>query len=161
MVARACGLTNPAVHYHFRTKRDLYEALLSEPVVHAFNGRSGDRIAIAANMEQRFYQWVENIEFARLLMRQQVGGDPQSLDYLRESEVTYVTQLSDAMAPLYGAEAGARAAQLAFTLLSGTFWDAILTYGEDAAAIMRDEYFRLRVRGFIEAAIRTAERKSP
>lgn len=161
MVARACGLTNPAVHYHFRTKRDLYDALLSEPLTTTYDGRSGDRFAIAANMEQRFYQWVDNIEFARLLLRQQVGGDRQSLDYLRDSERSYVADLSHALSPLYGGDAAERAARLAFTLLSGALWDAILTYGDDTATIMRDEYYRLRVRGFIEAALQAAQRGAP
>jgi AcrR family transcriptional regulator len=161
MVARACGLTNPAVHYHFRTKRDLYDALLSDPVATGYDGRQGDRIGIAANMEERFYQWVDNVDFARLLLRQQIGGDPQSLDYLRDSERVYVEEVSLALAPLVGTAAGERAAQLAFTLLSGAFWDALLTYGNDAASIMRDSYFRDRIRRFIQAALRTAEREAP
>lgn len=161
MVARACGLTNPAVHYHFRTKRDLYDALLSEPVSLAAGGLRADRIGIAANLEERFYQWVENVEFARLLLRQQVGGDPQSLDYLRDSERVYVEEVSLALAPLVGQEAGERSAQLAFTLLSGAFWDALLTYGDNAATIMRDSYFRDRIRRFIQAALGAAAPETP
>ncbi len=161
MVARACGLTNPAVHYHFRTKRDLYDALLADPLNYAYDGKSGDRIAIAASMEHQFYQWVENIDFARLLLRQQVGGDPQSLQYLRDSEAAYIDDISAAMEAAFGREAPRRAAQLAFTLLSGAFWDAILTYGENAATVMRDDYYRQRIRGFIDAAIRVAGRNRP
>lgn len=161
MVARACGLTNPAVHYHFKTKRDLYDALLEDRLNHAaFEDSLGDRFAIAANMEQRFYQWVDNVDFGRLLLRQQVGGDPQSLEYLRDSEDGYVRELTLAMGPAYGEGPATRAAHLAFTLLSGAFWDAILTYGGDAAAIMKDDYYRQRIRGFIDAAIQVAERGS-
>src|SRR5690606_5365195 len=120
-----------------------------------------DRIGIAANLEERFYQWVDNVEFARLLLRQQVGGDPQSLDYLRDSERVYGEEVSLARAPLVGQEAGERSAQLAFTLLSGAFWDALLTYGDNAATIMRDSYFRDRIRRFIQAALGAAAPETP
>ena len=31
MIARRCGVTDPAVHYYFRSKRELLEALFLEP----------------------------------------------------------------------------------------------------------------------------------
>lgn len=161
MVARACGLTNPAVHYHFRTKRDLYDALLSQPLPTGSRPPNPTRLGAAAAMEQRFADWVDEVPFVRLLLRQQLAGEPNSIEFLQRQEAAYLADMGEWLAPLYG-EANARyVASMAFDMLCGAFWDVLLSYGEDAEDVMRQDYFRARVRNLIEAALESAGPEAP
>jgi AcrR family transcriptional regulator len=158
MVARHCGLTNPAVHYHFRTKRDLYDALLAAPVALAGTQEPLSRLSLAAHMEQLFGWWAGNVPFGRLLLRQQIAGDEHSLEYLHAGEADYHRDLQPSMDGLFGPEVGRRVSEIAFAMLSGLFWDTVLTYGSEAGAVMEQDYFRQRVRSLIEAALDAGER---
>ena len=158
MVARACGLTNPAIHYHFRTKRDLYDALLSSSIRSDSPVPLQDRLTVIAHMESQFFAWVENLPFARLLLRQQIGGDPQSMEYLRQSEADYVAEISAALSRFHSQPVATKVAETSFALLCGAFWDALLTYGPEADTVMRDDYFRARIRGLIEAVLEMGNR---
>lgn len=160
MVARACGLTNPAVHYHFRTKRDLYDALLSQPLPSGSTPDQPTRLGAAAAMEQRFNAWVDQVPFARLLLRQQLAGEPNSIEFLRKQEAEYVEDMREWLAPLVGDLQAGRVTDLAFAMLCGAFWDVLLAYGENAEDVMRQEYFRARVRRLIQSALDAGTRET-
>lgn len=161
MIARHCGMSDPAIHYHFRSKSDIYEALLVEPEYGspAPHG-AADRQAIAEFMEQRFSWWAGDAEFIRLLLREQLRGRPESINYLVSSEQQYRAELEQVAQAVYGD--GARTiADLAWYLLAGALWDVVLSYGAEAPDIIEQDYFRMRVRRLIDTALDAVDPLQP
>ena len=95
MVARDCGLTDPAVYYHFRTKAEIYDQLLVPPpyATPAPPPGRANREVLAAFLEERFSWWAHNADFIRLLMREQLTGRPESIAYLLTSETQYYDEV--------------------------------------------------------------------
>jgi len=161
MVARDCGLTDPAVYYHFRTKAEIYDQLLVPPpyATPAPPPGRANREVLAAFLEERFSWWAHNADFIRLLMREQLTGRPESIAYLLTSETQYYDEVREPIASVYGS-AGETVADLVFHMLSGFLWDVILSYGGDTTRVVTQESFRLRVRRLIAAGLDAGERLS-
>lgn len=161
MIARLCGMSDPAIHYHFRSKSEIYEALLVEPEfgTPAPQGAS-DRQAIVEFMEQRFWWWAGDAEFIRLLLREQLRGRPESINYLVNSERQYRSELEQVAQTVYG-ERARTIADLAWYLLAGALWDVVLAYGSEAPDIIEQDYFRMRVRRLIDTALDAGDRCQP
>lgn len=159
MIARHCGISDPTIHYHFRDKAEIYEALLVPPPYTEEPPPASivSREALAAFMERRFSWWAGNTGFARLLLREQLRGRPGPLDYLADSERRLRAELSAAAAGLYG-DAARIVSDLAWHLLAGALWDVVMTYGSDAPGVVEQEYFRNRIRTLIDAALDAGER---
>jgi AcrR family transcriptional regulator len=159
LIARRCGLSDPAIHYHFRTKSEIYDALLVEPAYDVAPPRAdtADRQSIARFMEHRFFWWARDVDFVRLLMREQLRGRPESLAYLAASERQYHEELSEPLRAIYGEAAGI-VSDLGWNLLAGVLWDVLLSYGSDATEIMEQEFFRERIRRLIDLVLDAGER---
>lgn len=158
MIARHCGISDPAIHYHFRSKSEIYEALLVEPEYDSDPPESSaNREAIATFMEERFWWWARDAEFIRLLLREQLHGRPESISYMRNSEQQYRAELEQAARGAFG-DSAKTVADLGWYLLAGALWDAILAYGSGAADIIRQHYFRVRIRRLIDTALDAGER---
>lgn len=158
MIARRCGLTDPAVHYHFRTKSDIYDALLVGPEYDLAppGAETASRLAMAAFMEQRFRWWTQELDFLRLLLREQIRGRPGSLAYLHDQEALYHEEVAQGLRALYG-EAASTVSELAWFTLAGALWDAVMTYGTDAAEVVNQDYFMARIRRLIDAILDAGE----
>lgn len=152
MIARRCGVTDPAVHYYFRSKRELLEALFLEPDYVTRSGTTSDRDAVAHDMAEIFAWWVSNIPYVRLMTRQQLDGDPAAIAYFRRVEGDYHARLREPLTRLFGAEAAA-VSDVAFTMLSGVLWNAVLSYGNEAQAVLDQPVFKRQVAGIIDAAL--------
>lgn len=161
MIARHCGISDPAIHYHFRSKSEIYQALLVEPDYDTTPPAGGaDRQAVAAFMEQRFWWWAQDAGFIRLLLREQLLGRPEPIRYLVESERRYLAELTEVARSAFG-EGASTVADLSWHLLAGALWDVVLAYGADAPDIIRQDYFRVRIRRLIEIALDAGERYGP
>lgn len=158
MIARRCGLTDPAIHYHFRAKSDIYDALLVGPDYDLPPPRAetANRLEVAAFMEQRFRWWAQELDFIRLLLREQILGRPGSLAYLHDQEEQYHQELADGLRALYG-DAASTVSDLAWFTLAGALWDAVMTYGADTAEVVNQEYFMARIRRLIDAILDAGE----
>jgi AcrR family transcriptional regulator len=153
MIARHCGMSDPAIHYHFRSKSDIYDALLVAPEYGSPAPQgAANRRAIADFMEQRFWWWARDAEFIRLLLREQLHGRPESINYLVNSEQQYRAELEQVAQAVYG-ERARTIADLAWYLLAGALWDVVLAYGSEAPDIIEQDYFRMRVRRLIDTAL--------
>lgn len=152
MIARRCGVTDPAVHYYFRSKRELFDALLLEPDYAVAPGPSADRERVAHEMAEIFAWWVSNIPYVRLMTRQQLGGDPDAVAYFRRVEEDYHTRLREPLSRLFGPDAS-DVSEAAFTMLSAVIWNAVLSYGNDAASVLDQPVFKRQVAGIIDAAL--------
>ncbi len=159
MIARYCGISDPTIHYHFRDKAEIYEALLVEPEYgdEPPPASTATRDSLATFMERRFSWWASNTEFTRLLLREQLRGRRESLDYLADSERRFREELCSAASGLYG-ETAVIVTDLAWHLLAGALWDVVMTYGADAPGVVEQEYFRSRIRTLIDAALDAGER---
>lgn len=157
MIARRCGISDPAIHYHFGSKSEIYETLLVEPRYDCAAPEGGGRDAIASFMEQRFWWWARDAEFVRMLLREQLRGRPESISYMMNSERQYRAELEQAARGVYG-EAAGTVADLSWHLLAGALWDVILAYGSDAEEIIQQDYFRTRIRRLIDTALDAGER---
>ncbi|HQW51589.1 MAG TPA: helix-turn-helix domain-containing protein [Tepidiformaceae bacterium] len=159
MVARDCGLTDPAVYYHFRTKADIFDELLVPPSYESLPPQPEvvTRETLATFLEERFLWWAVNSDFIRLLMREQMKGRPESIAYLRSSEQHYRDETREPAAAVLG-DAGEVVVDLVFHMLSGFLWDVILSYGSETAGVVAQESFRVRVRGIIGAALDSGEK---
>lgn len=161
MIARHCGMSDPAIHYHFRSKSDIYEALLVEPeygspVPQGAAARQG----IAEFVEQRFWWWAGDAELIRLLLREQLRGRPDSINYLLGAEQRYRAELAQVAQAVYGEGAGT-IADLAWYLLAGVLWDVVVAYGSEAQDIIEQDYFRMRVRHLINTALDAVDPLQP
>ncbi|WP_322795855.1 helix-turn-helix domain-containing protein [Tepidiforma sp.] len=152
MIARSAGVTDPAVYYHFPGKYDLLRALMVEP---AYGPRPPARTRedVAARLEALFAWWAQNIALVRVLLRQQLLGDPEALAYFRDGEASYREEVRALVAGAGLAVDAEAAADLLFHTLSGILWDAILSYGEKAEEVLQQPLYRERVRVAIERAL--------
>lgn len=161
MIARHCGMSDPAIHYHFRSKSEIYEALLVEPQYGSPAPQcAADRQAIAEFMEQRFWWWAKDAEFIRLLLREQLRGRPESIDYLVNAEHQYRAELEEVARAVYG-EGARTIADLSWYLLAGALWDVVLAYGSEAADIIEQDYFRMRILRLIDTALDAVDPLQP
>jgi AcrR family transcriptional regulator len=154
-------MSDPAIHYHFRSKSEIYEALLVEPQYGSPAPQcAADRQAIAEFMEQRFWWWAKDAEFIRLLLREQLRGRPESIDYLVNAEHQYRAELEEVARAVYG-EGARTIADLSWYLLAGALWDVVLAYGSEAADIIEQDYFRMRILRLIDKALDAVDPLQP
>lgn len=154
MIARDIGLTDPAVHYHFPTKRGLYESLLIVPDYEPLplDTSPPTRETIVQQVLHLFRWWVVRPDFGRMLLRELLGNEPASVAFTESHDLGWQRLVVAPLRDLLGKEGEDRGAML-FELLSGVYWDAILSFGEQVVEVVEQEYFRLRVRAMVELAL--------
>lgn len=154
MVARSLGLTDPAVHYHFPSKQSLYLALLSQPNYGPLPLDSANltRESIITQMMHLFGWWSDRPEFGQMLLREQLASEEASVAYLTSSDSAWVEHVSAPLLQLLGDE-GEEIADMIADMLSGLYWEAVLTYGERTREIAAQPYFQDRLRSMLELAV--------
>lgn len=152
MIARSAGVTDPAVYYHFPGKYDLLRALMVEP---AYGPRPPARTRedVAARLEALFAWWAQNIALVRVLLRQQLLGDPEALAYLHDGERSYRDEVRALLAEAAIPGDPDATADALFHTLSGVLWDAILSYRDEAEQVLQQPVYRARVRRVIDSAL--------
>ncbi|GIW12858.1 MAG: hypothetical protein KatS3mg062_0297 [Tepidiforma sp.] len=152
MIANRAGVSDPAVHYYFPTKYDLFRALLVEPeyavppVAHSLE----EAVEVLGTM---FDWWAENAALARVMLAQQLRGDADAIAYLHDGEERYRGEVARILAGAGHPGDPAAVTDLLFHTLSGMLWDAVLAYGNAAADILAQPVFRERVRFAIRCAL--------
>jgi AcrR family transcriptional regulator len=154
MIARDVGLTDPAVHYHFPTKRGLYESLLVAPDYEQLSLDTPPLTheAIVQRVLHLFRWWALRPDLGRLLLRELMGNEPASIALTEINDLGWRRLVAAPLTDLLGREAEDRAAML-LGLLSGVYWDAILSFGDQILEVVEQEYFRLRIRAMVELAL--------
>jgi len=150
MIARHLGLTDPAIHYHFRTKQELYEALLVTP---AYEGELPPITSVDNAIDQvilRFGWWLSRPAFAQMLLREQLSQDPASIQYMVDARRWWAESITKPLSDVYGDAAIAEDRSLIlFDVLCGILWDAVLSYGDGFADFVEQPYFKNRVRELV------------
>jgi AcrR family transcriptional regulator len=154
MVARSLGLTDPAVHYYFPSKQSLYLALLSQPDYGPLplDSASLTRESVIDQAMHLFAWWVERQEFGQMLLREQLASEEASVAYLTSSDTAWDEHVSAPLRQLLGPQ-GEEVADAIADMLSGLYWEAVLTYGETTREIASQPYFQDRLRRMLELAV--------
>lgn len=154
-IAAQLELTDPAIYYHFASKRILLNHVLQEfpdAMRDVPPEPPSERDELVERIYRLFYRYSEKAAFARLLFRQQYDGDEPA----DERRITGRRQFHEAieadMRRLYGTRAGVVADGVRL-LLSGLLWDAMLTHGNACGEVLAQEAFRARVRALIDLSL--------
>lgn len=152
MIADRAGVSDPAVHYHFPSKYDLFRALMVQPDYRVPpRARNLDEaVDVLADM---FAWWADNAALVRAVLAQQLRGDREAVDYLLDGEERYHDEVARILASAGYCGDTATAADILFHTLSGILWDAVLTYGNAAREVLDQAVFRERVRFTIRCCL--------
>lgn len=152
MIAERAGVTDPALYYYFPTKRDLHDALLVEPDLTDLPIPSEPLEAGVNKMIAVFLRYGDNPDLVRLALREQMSGEPTAICFRTKCEETFRRMTADFFEHHY--REGGRVIQTAvFMLLSGTFWDAILRFGDQFEAVVTQQSFQRRLREMMLATL--------
>ncbi|WP_322818571.1 helix-turn-helix domain-containing protein [Tepidiforma sp.] len=145
MIANRAGVSDPAVHYYFPSKYDLFRALMVQPDygVPPRARNLDEAVDVLADM---FAWWADNAALVRAVLAQQLRGDQEAVDYLLDGEERYHDEVARILASAGYCGDIAAAADILFHTLSGILWDAVLTYGNEAREVLDQAVFRERVR---------------
>jgi AcrR family transcriptional regulator len=152
MIAERCDMTDPALYYHFRSKREMHDALLVQPSHPAFANAGMSRGQVIDEILRRFFEAAENPDLLRMLLRDALGSGKASADFHDASRAWYEADIGNALRRLYG-RAGNSIAEAVYLMLSGLMWDALLSYGERFEAVVGEAFLRQRVRAVVDLAI--------
>ena len=149
-IAERLQLTDPAVYYYFGSKQQLWQDLLEDVVVATLPPQGIPSPAELVDwLVGFFFAYVDHAEPMAMLFREQLGGDRASGDYREHVEASYADAVAEPLARFYGKRAPLLI-QTMTTMLSGMFWDGILTFGSKFRDVAMEEPFRARVRRAIE-----------
>jgi AcrR family transcriptional regulator len=151
-IAGRVDITDPALYYYFRTKRLILEALMIQPAAAPPRSAPLSREQLVEHLYGLFMGWAEQTDMVRMLFREQMANDPASREFRRRAIEDLHTRIGPPLREMYGQRATVIAPALQ-TLLSGTVWDAILTYAEHCPEVVRQEMFRTRTRQLIELVL--------
>ncbi len=154
MIARELGITDPAIYYHFPTKQAILESLLVEPGYGTLplHERPLSHETMVDQVMHLFGWWIQQPDFTRMLLREQLAGDHSAVGYLASGDDMWAAEVAAPLRDLLGAR-GDETARVLKDMLTGVLWDALLTYSDEAAEVMAQEYFQKRVRAMVELAI--------
>lgn len=154
-IARECQLTDPALYYHFGSKRDILNALLVEPTVEYMELRSHfepTHDALIEDICSVFYFWTDHVALFRVLYRQALEDDADVAAFTRGLAESNDRLLMPSIRQIYGADAE-RMYSVISTLLTGINLDAIIELGDDYARGVASHSFRARLRRLVSAAL--------
>ncbi len=154
MIARSLQITDPAIHYHFRTKQDIFEALLEAPDSGELplDSTEPSREALLDQLMYLFGWWTARPELVQMLLREQLAGDPASLKFMAVASQSWESNVAVPLATIYGPKA-AELSETLYELLAGIFWDAILAFGPTVREVVHQTYFLARVRAILELTL--------
>lgn len=151
-IADRLDMSDPALYYHFHSKRHILSELMVEPELADPGAIPATREGVANFMLAAFYAYAASTDLVRTILRQQLAGDPKSLEFRRQAAESYYSTCGPILRQLYGAR-GDLIAQALNSILVGLLWDAVLVHGRDLAAVVEQGTFRERIRGLIDIAL--------
>ena len=154
-IARKCQLTDPALYYHFNSKRDILTALLVEPPLADIpldSPANPTREALAEDLCRIFDFWSGYAGTLRLLYRHALEGDEETRALGRQLSATYEGLIMPPLRQIYSG-AAERIYPVLSTLLTGVQLDALIAHGHDYAAEVAAPAFRERLHRLVDAAL--------
>lgn len=154
LIARELGLSDPAVYYHFHSKQALYHALLDEPDYGPLplDNLPLSRENVVVQILHIFTWWTDRPTFGRMLLREQLAAEEASIAFMLNSEASWHDCVGRPLRKLIGMQADEVASTIS-EMLSGLFWDALLSYDNHFSETVNQPFFQRRLRSMIELAI--------
>lgn len=129
-IARRLDLTDPALYYHFHSKRELLEALVHETSTAARipkpPGLRMQQDEVAELVLENFFAWLGEHELIRVLLRQQLLNDPSSIEFRRQATEAFFQLIGPPLHEIYGGPNATLLLHSLNMLLCGALWDAML-----------------------------------
>lgn len=153
-IARQLGLSDPALYYHFPSKRDLFAALLEDPDYGPLplDQQPLTHESMVAQILHLFRWWTARPEFVQMLLREQLAGEESSVAFMSISDGSWHDEVTVPLRKLIGSR-GDDVAAMIFDMLAGVLWDALLSYGDHFRESVHQEYFQRRLRAMVALAI--------
>lgn len=154
-IARECQLTDPALYYHFGSKREILTALLVEPPLEGLVFESQvtpTREALVADMCRLFDFWASHTVVMRLMFRHTLEGDEDMQAFAEQLGRSYEQLLMPPLTEIYGAGAQ-RIYNVLGTLLTGIQLDALIAHGDHYGAAVATPEFRARLQRLVDEAL--------
>lgn len=154
-IADRCQVTDPALYYHFPSKRHILNALWSEApaeTVPAWGHDDLSREEMARRTEDQFYVWARNAGLLRVLFQQSLEGDETAREFRRRVLDEYRDGMLPSARRLYG-EAGDLVIDAVIYCLTGLVFDVMFHYGSAVPEIVVEDSFRRRLRRIIDQAL--------
>jgi AcrR family transcriptional regulator len=154
-IARECQLTDPALYYHFSSKRDILTALLVEPTVASLELRSRATPtpeALADDICHIFDFWSGHASLLRLAFRHALDGDEAIAAFAQRINASYEALVMPPLREIYGA-AAERTYGVLTTLLTGIQLDALIAHGDQYGAVVATPDFRARLHRLVREAL--------
>lgn len=154
LIARTLGLSDPAVYYHFPTKRDLYKALLVNPEYGAMplDSLPLTRENLISQVSHLLNWWSLRPEYGQMLLREQLTGQEASVAFLRGGDARWHDHVTVPLRELVG-EGADEASEMLLDIICGVFWDGILSFGSQFTETAGQPFFQRRLRAMIDLAI--------
>lgn len=146
-IGAACGLSDAAIYYHFRSKREIFQVALVPDAVRpgGANGDAYDAAAFVDSLFQEMDDWAGQAEFISLVHRGILQGDGEAARAYLALVEQFHGRLAAALQPHFG-EIGERVASAITLLFCGAFVEAALAPAETLATALRDDGLRGRLR---------------
>jgi len=153
-IARAAGMSDAAIHYHFHSKQELLSAVLESQACLAVRaarhrGACATRACLVDCLLDFFFTYVGLPGLMRMLLREQIVNEPTSMAAGTRIADHFVESLGPAFRGLYG-EGGGVLVDAVDMLLTGVLWHEILESPDEFSRAVASAAFRKRVRGLIE-----------
>ena len=158
-IARRVELTDPALYYHFHSKRELLAAIVDtspvEPLATVRCPAPVTRDAVVDAIVDNFFSWTVGHEMVRMLLRQQLLRDEGSVEFRRQANEAFFARYGPPLRALYGSQADLFLEALSL-LLAGVLWTAILRHADRLDEVFAQDYFRRRVHRLVSTVLPVA-----
>ncbi len=154
-IARECQLSDPALYYHFPSKRDILAALLeSSPLdeIQLESSVTPTREALVDDLVRVFDFWSARSDLLRLLYGHALDEDAPTRTLAEEVATTYERLILPVLSEIYGGNAQ-RIHGVLITLLVGVQLDALIEFGAQYESRVTSPEFRARLRRLMSEAL--------
>ncbi|MBE7519701.1 MAG: TetR/AcrR family transcriptional regulator [Thermoflexaceae bacterium] len=154
-IAARCHITDPALYYHFRSKREILDAIWRNApaeVVPVEHESSLSREGLVNDIEERFYAWTRSVALLRVLLGQVLRGDERATDFRRDLLERFRAGRLPSAQEIYGAR-GEIVLETVFQAVSGVLYDTVFQHGDTFQEVVNQDSFRRRLRRIIDQAL--------
>lgn len=135
-IADRCNLSDAAVLYHFRSKREILEAILVPPdLVLVPLPDEWEPALFARTLVDRFYAWEPHWALVRVLLVQALDDDMTSITFTRAITDAWRAMVQPALAPHCGEETDEIVEALG-AVFQGILADRLIGSGDDFERVM-------------------------
>jgi AcrR family transcriptional regulator len=155
-IAGRCAISDPALYYHFGSKRAILQAVWEESAFESVAPGEPDEVtreSLLQSLERLVDGWTKQPALIAFVLRRGLQGDPDALAFRAQAKADNLRLLVRPFVRLYG-ERGEILADIVLSTLRGLLVDAALEHGVDSfAEAMHEAPFQDRLRRVLEVVV--------